>query len=65
MVTVGTGHTAPSVSMDGKLDTLGRKCYLIDDETCESEEFVDAFDFHGAMLEKANSDLLSINHCNA
>ena len=65
MSAVGTGHASPLVSMNGRLDIFGRKCYLVDDETFETEEFVDAFNFHDAILENANNSFLALNHCNA
>jgi len=44
------------------LDNFGEKCYFIDDEFFESEEFFKADYFHGAMLKKRNNCLYVLNH---
>jgi len=43
-------------------DNFGGKCYFIGDESFEAEYFVEAYYFHGAMLEKRNNSLYVRNH---
>jgi hypothetical protein len=50
VLAVGTSHSAATIPMNVYLDNVGRKCYFIDDEIFESEEFCNADDFHGARL---------------
>jgi len=47
------------------LDLFWGVCYLVDDESFESEEFFEAFNVHGAMLEKADKGLFDVTYCNA
>ena len=47
------------------LDNFVRICYFVDDESFESEEFVEAVELHGVTLKSAYSNFFDINHCNA
>ena len=38
VMTMGTSHFSPPISMHVDLDNFGRKCYLVDDESFEAGE---------------------------
>jgi len=59
METVRTVHRSSAISTYAYLDNSLRKCYFGDDESVESEEFVETFDFHSVMLENANNSFLT------
>jgi hypothetical protein len=61
---MGTRHLEPQVSMHVYLDYFGRKCYLVDDESFKTEEFVNAYDFQDAMLEIVDNGSFALNHYN-
>ena len=56
-------HLSPSISVKIVLDNFWRKCYIVDDESFEAEEFFKTCNLHGATLECAYSDLFDLNHC--
>jgi len=60
---MGAFHFSSSISMAIYLDNFGGKCYCVDDVFFETEEFFEAYYFHGAMLEKRNNSLYALNHC--
>ena len=60
----GTFRFYLPVTVQFYLDNFLRKCYLVDNESFETELFFEAFDFHSVMLENANNSFLDLNHCN-
>jgi len=56
-------HLSSPIPMAVYLDNFGGKCYLVDDEFFESEEFFKTDYFQDAILEKRNNSLYALNHC--
>jgi hypothetical protein len=51
VMAMGASHSPPPITMNVELDNFRRKCYLIDDESYETEEFVKTYYFQDAILE--------------